>query len=121
MKMTIRRSLEVTALLLLVFSMSHLSAADLAEAEAAKKEAQEAEKQKRAVLEKEWNERRIKFWDPIYKGMLAEASEVKVYKTIEGVDLRIYIFRPKSPDDPAATPAILLFHGGGWGSGEPDI
>ncbi len=118
MKMTIRRSLELTAVLLLVCSTSLLSAADLAEAEAAKKEAQELEKQKKAVLEKEWNERRDQFWKYIYNGMLAEATEVKVYKTIEGTDLRIYIFRPKAPKDPVATPAILFIHGGGWGGGD---
>ena len=55
MKMTIRRFLELTAILLLACSTSPLSSADPAGAEGAKKAAQEVEKQQKAVLAKEWN------------------------------------------------------------------
>lgn len=46
------------------------------------------------------------------------APEAHVFATVEGFELKAYVFRP----DPALhtpRPAIVLFHGGGWTSGEP--
>jgi len=46
------------------------------------------------------------------------APETHVFATVDGVELKAYVFRP----DPAyrkPRPAIVLFHGGGWNLGEP--
>lgn len=43
-----------------------------------------------------------------------------VYRTVEGVGLRAYVFRSAAATPNAGTPAILLFHGGGWAAGAPD-
>ena len=42
-----------------------------------------------------------------------------VYRDVEGQALRAFVFRP-SKEEPRATHAILLFHGGGWVAGAPD-
>jgi acetyl esterase/lipase len=44
--------------------------------------------------------------------------ESAVYATRDGRDLEVHVFRP-DPDGPAARPAIVIFHGGGWFMGEP--
>ena len=41
-----------------------------------------------------------------------------VYKTINGRDLRLFVFYPWSKPG-TVSPAIVLFHGGGWYSGNP--
>jgi len=42
-----------------------------------------------------------------------------VYKTVEGVDLRLYTFRPAEEDPAELLPGIVFFHGGGWVGGDP--
>src|SRR6187551_538103 len=43
-----------------------------------------------------------------------------IYRTIDGVPLRAFVFKPAMPRQSAGAPAILLFHGGGWVAGAPD-
>lgn len=44
--------------------------------------------------------------------------EVHVFATVEGVELKAYVFRPDAAHR-GPRPAIVLFHGGGWILGEP--
>ena len=46
------------------------------------------------------------------------APETRVFATVDGVELKAYVFRP-DPAHHKPRPAIVLFHGGGWDSGEP--
>jgi acetyl esterase len=44
---------------------------------------------------------------------------VKVYKTIDGFSLEAHIFSPDDLPEARKRPAIVLFHGGGWQTGNP--
>jgi acetyl esterase/lipase len=44
----------------------------------------------------------------------------RVYAMPGGVELRAYVFSPRTSDARALRPAIVLFHGGGWAFGEPE-
>ena len=47
---------------------------------------------------------------------VSENGPTLIYKTVEGQDLRLYAFYPwRKPD--TISPAIVLFHGGGWKHG----
>ncbi|PIB37968.1 alpha/beta hydrolase [Maribacter sp. 4G9] len=48
------------------------------------------------------------------------ASELKVYKTVDGITLNAHIFYPENHDKSQAKPAHLFFHGGGWAIGLPE-
>lgn len=43
-----------------------------------------------------------------------------IYRTVDGLPLRAFVFKPARPRQSARTPAILLYHGGGWVAGAPD-
>lgn len=47
-----------------------------------------------------------------------EADEIKIYKQIDGLKLGLHIFYPENHDLNGKTPAVLFFHGGGWGGGK---
>ncbi len=49
-----------------------------------------------------------------------DASEIKVYKTVNGITLNAHIFYPENHDKSQAKPAHLFFHGGGWAIGLPE-
>ena len=49
-----------------------------------------------------------------------DASELKVYRTIDGITLNAHIFYPENHDKSQAKPAHLFFHGGGWAIGLPE-
>ena len=49
-----------------------------------------------------------------------DASEIKVYKTVDGIILNAHIFYPENHDKSQAKPAHLFFHGGGWAIGLPE-
>lgn len=49
-----------------------------------------------------------------------DASEIKVYKTVNGITLNAHIFYPENHDKSRAKPAHLYFHGGGWAIGLPE-
>jgi acetyl esterase len=42
------------------------------------------------------------------------------YRTVNGTALKAYVFAPTGAARNARSPAILLFHGGGWVAGAPD-
>ncbi|WP_168442179.1 alpha/beta hydrolase fold domain-containing protein [Pontiella desulfatans] len=47
-------------------------------------------------------------------------DETRIYKTIDGCELELYIFRPETvPEEPPAT--LLAIHGGGWANGTPNM
>jgi len=43
----------------------------------------------------------------------------QVYATIDSVALKAYVFRPNQAPRAKPLPAMVVFHGGGWYSGEP--
>lgn len=43
-----------------------------------------------------------------------EGALSRVYKSIEGSELRLHIFTPKNRGTATALPAIVFFFGGGW-------
>lgn len=49
-----------------------------------------------------------------------ETSEIKVYKTVDGITLNAHIFYPENHDKSKVKPAHLFFHGGGWAIGLPE-
>ena len=49
-----------------------------------------------------------------------EASEIKAYKTVDGITLNAHIFYPENHDKTRPKPAHLFFHGGGWAIGLPE-
>lgn len=53
-----------------------------------------------------------------YPPKIADATEI-VYKTIDDVELKLWIFNPEGHQSADRTPAILFFFGGGWRSGSP--
>lgn len=51
--------------------------------------------------------------------LIAAASTVKIYKSIDGIDLKAYIFNPPNHQKSDERPAIIFFFGGGWKNGTP--
>ncbi len=51
---------------------------------------------------------------------LSEPDERLTYKTTAQGKLRLHVYYPEDHDDDAEGPAIVLFHGGGWVSGDPE-
>ena len=47
-------------------------------------------------------------------------AETEVYKTIGGLRLNIYLFKPEGHQQTDKRPAIVFFFGGGWRSGSPE-
>ncbi|MDT7831024.1 alpha/beta hydrolase [Flavobacteriaceae bacterium S356] len=48
------------------------------------------------------------------------ASEIKAYKTVDGITLSAHIFYPENHDKTQPKPAHLFFNGGGWAIGLPE-
>jgi acetyl esterase/lipase len=46
-------------------------------------------------------------------------ARVAVYKTVDDVELRVWIFEPDAPGPGERRPAIVFFFGGGWQRGNP--
>lgn len=46
-------------------------------------------------------------------------TRAEVYKTIGGVELKLWIFTPEGHREANSRPAIVFFFGGGWTSGSP--
>ncbi|OGD18641.1 MAG: hypothetical protein A2W03_08590 [Candidatus Aminicenantes bacterium RBG_16_63_16] len=46
--------------------------------------------------------------------------ETHVFATVDGVNLKAYVFRPDEALYPSPRLAIVIFHGGGWSLGEPE-
>lgn len=52
---------------------------------------------------------------------LAQASRRMIYKTVNGLDLEMYLFEPVGQDPGKRRPAVLFIHGGGWITGDPSV
>lgn len=48
------------------------------------------------------------------------ASEIKAYKTVDGITLNAHIFYPENHDKTQLKPVHLFFNGGGWAIGLPE-
>jgi acetyl esterase len=59
------------------------------------------------------------------KAELPQSSTVVEYKQVERggktYSLKLHIFNPAKHDLKSKTPCIVMFHGGGWSSGEPSL
>lgn len=53
-----------------------------------------------------------------YPPQMPEANQ-HVYRSIDGVDLRLYVFEPEGHVASDQTPAVVFFFGGGWNNGSP--
>jgi acetyl esterase/lipase len=49
-----------------------------------------------------------------------DACTIRVYKTIGGVDLDVFIYMPSDVKKGDRKPAVAFFHGGGWECGKPE-
>ncbi len=49
-----------------------------------------------------------------------EPSEIKIYKTVDNIELEAHIFYPEDFKEGDKRPAYLFFHGGGWALGIPE-
>lgn len=47
------------------------------------------------------------------------SDQTVVYKTVDGIDLKLHIFNPSGHQPTDKRPAIVFFFGGGWISGSP--
>ena len=47
-----------------------------------------------------------------------EDHQVKIYKSVDGFNLEAHVFQTQTPPN-EKNPAIVIFHGGGWNSGNP--
>jgi acetyl esterase len=47
-------------------------------------------------------------------------GERQIYKKVGDVELPLYVYKPNGHKADAKAPAIVFFHGGGWGGGSPD-
>jgi acetyl esterase len=54
-----------------------------------------------------------------YPPKIPDASKVEIYKTVDSIDLKLWIFNPKDLKDTDSHPAIIFFFGGGWRQGTP--
>ena len=54
-----------------------------------------------------------------YPPKIPDASKVEIYKTVDGVDLKLWIFNPQDFKETDSRPAIVFFFGGGWRQGSP--
>ncbi len=49
----------------------------------------------------------------------SEGPTAYVFATVDGKDLKAHVFRPTPRQQEEHSPAIVIFHGGGWTMGEP--
>lgn len=49
-----------------------------------------------------------------------DSHRIQTYKSVDGHDLDLHIFKPDSTDFPGSRPVLVHFHGGSWSSGKPD-
>lgn len=48
------------------------------------------------------------------------SSSIEVYKSLEDIDMRLWIFNPNKVEEGEKKPAIIFFFGGGWAGGTPN-
>lgn len=56
---------------------------------------------------------------PVDEVEAIDANRVVVYKEIDEIKLRLYVFEPADHTEDADAPALVLFFGGGWKGGTP--
>ena len=49
-----------------------------------------------------------------------DSCTIRVYKTIDDVNLDVYIYKPSDLEKEDRRPAVAFFHGGGWECGKPE-
>jgi acetyl esterase/lipase len=49
-----------------------------------------------------------------------DGCTIQVYKTVDGLDLDVYIYYPPDLKKGGRRPAVAFFHGGGWECGKPE-
>ncbi len=54
-----------------------------------------------------------------YPPSIPDADRVETYKTVDGVDLKLWIFEPEGHSAHDQRPAIVFYFGGGWRNGTP--
>jgi acetyl esterase/lipase len=52
--------------------------------------------------------------------LIAEPKE-EVYKEVDGLPLKLYLFNPAHHQEGSRTPAVVCIHGGGWSGGSPQL
>jgi acetyl esterase len=52
--------------------------------------------------------------------LIAEPKE-EVYKEVDGIQLKLYIFNPAHQKEGNSPPAVVCIHGGGWSGGSPQL
>ena len=60
---------------------------------------------------------------PLYERDMArreEPDEIRVFRTVDGVELEAHIFHPEDLEPTDRRSAYLFFHGGGWAIGTPE-
>lgn len=48
-----------------------------------------------------------------------DGAQIEVYRTVDGVELNIFLFYPQAHEPNESRPAIVFFFGGGWKGGSP--
>ena len=48
-----------------------------------------------------------------------DCDKVVVYKTIDNIDLKLWVFQPAIHSSDDRSPAIVFYFGGGWNGGSP--
>lgn len=46
-------------------------------------------------------------------------DDTRLYKTVDGVELKLHVFEPESLAPSDTRPAVVFFFGGGWSGGDP--
>jgi acetyl esterase/lipase len=67
-----------------------------------------------AAQNKKVRERKGNPYPPTFEGATSE-----VYKTVDGTELKLFIFNPQRENPKEPRPAIVFFFGGGWTNGSP--
>lgn len=49
-----------------------------------------------------------------------DACSIQVYKTIDDVQLDVFVYKPSDLKEGERRPAVAFFHGGGWECGKPE-
>jgi acetyl esterase/lipase len=57
---------------------------------------------------------------PIQDSIKIDDHIAYIYSTVNGKPLKVYVFQPKSKRSVHRPPAIAIFHGGGWATGDPE-
>jgi len=55
---------------------------------------------------------------PPHPPVMEGADEI-IYKSVDGIDLKLWVFSPEG-DESDAVPAMIFFFGGGWNGGSPE-